>query len=595
MKRLSRGTAALALLLTAAVLAAGAAEPEVRTVSKGGETVRQIADNGVWFDVVESEITVRFDAETRTLERFRERVAGLSDELAALGDLDLVRVNRLGIHDLRVPVGEDAFELAAHFRATGLVLYAEVPTLGQWVADPNDPRFGDQYALRNTGQSGGLVDADIDADEAWDITAGVSSIVVAVADSGTEYTHVDLAANMWKNPGEIEGNGQDDDNNGYVDDYHGWDFEGNDGDPSSTNGHGTQVAGMVAAVTDNGVGVAGTAGGGFGFDGASVMPLKVGTAGPIGSVLDDAILYAADNGAQIITMSLSVGSSAAINDALDYAYNTKGVFIDCASGNNGFSVSYPANRPEVMAVAASTRTDAKASYSNAGPEVEVAAPGSSILSTGLNNTYTSGSGTSFAAPHVAGTAALLLSYNDTLANTEVRQVLKDTAEDIGSPGFDNGTGWGRINARLALDAVEPPTCDDADGDGFFNRSDCGTAVDCDDSDPSVYPGAPEICDDNIDQDCDGEADEGCCTDNDGDGFSECDGDCDDSDASLYPGAPEICKDGIDQDCDGRDQKGGCDGGSDPSGKENCKNGIDDDGDGAIDCSDSECSGKKFCQ
>jgi subtilisin family serine protease len=594
MKRFSRGVVLAAVILTVtSMVAARTDDPRLRTVSLDGESVRQISDGDYWFNAIEGEITVRFDDETRTLAGFREAVAGMSGEIRLLAELDVVRVNRLGIYDLRVPVGEDAFELARRFRDTGLVRYAEVPTLGVWSASPNDPRFGEQYALLNTGQSGGTPDADIDADEAWDITAGEPHIVVAVVDSGTEYTHDDLAANMWKNAGETPGNGQDDDGNGFVDDYDGWDFEGNDGDPRSTNGHGTQVAGMVAAVTDNGVGIAGTAGGGFGFGGARIMALKVGTGGPIGSVIDDAIVYAADNGAQVITMSLSVGETLAINDALDYAYNTKGVFIDCASGNNGSSVAYPARRPEVMAVAASTRTDTKASYSNPGPEVEVTAPGSSILSTGLYNTYTTGSGTSFAAPHVAGTAALLLSYNDTLANTEVRQLLRDTAEDIDSPGFDNGTGWGRINARLALDQAQPPTCDDVDGDGYYNRADCGTEVDCDDNDPDAYPGAPEICGDGIDQNCDAVPDDGCCFDNDGDGWTDCDGDCDDGNPTIYPGAPEICRDGIDQDCNGRDQKNHCDG--DSGTNENCRNGVDDDGDGAIDCADPECYAKRYCQ
>ena len=122
---------------------------------------------------------------------------------------------------------------------------------------PNDPRFGDLWGLHNTGQAGGTADADIDASEAWDITTGSSGVVVGIIDTGIEYTHEDLAANIWTNTGEVPGNGLDDDGNGYVDDVYGIDAYNGDSDPMDDNNHGTHVAGTIGAVGNNGVGVAG--------------------------------------------------------------------------------------------------------------------------------------------------------------------------------------------------------------------------------------------------------------------------------------------------------------------------------------------------
>jgi subtilisin family serine protease len=525
------------------------------TVDLNGRTYIQTAQgweleqNGERFPVEAGVVSVRFVDGIAGLAEFRTALLAQGGE-SELAQLPLIRANRLGIHDLSLMTNQDPLDISRRLQETGLVRWAEPSTLGQWMATPSDPRFGDQYHLSNTGQSGGTIDADIDADDAWDVEAGHPSIVVAVLDSGTDIDHVDLLDNLWKNAGETPGNGKDDDNNGFVDDYDGWDFEGNDGNPRSSNSHGTQVAGIVAARTDNGTGVAGVAGGFGASPGARVMPVKVGTPGPIGSILDDAIIYAADNGAQIITMSLTVGSSAAINNALDYAYNTKGVFIDCAAGNSGGAIGYPASNPNVMAVGATDRNDNRASFSAFGSQLEVMAPGVSIWSTTLNNGYTSGSGTSFSAPCVAGAAALILSKNATRTNDQVRQTLKDSADDLGTAGFDNQTGWGRINCRAAVDATPPAQCIDGDADGFFPINGCGTELDCNDGDDTIYPGAPEVC-----------------------------------------------GDGIDQDCNGQDKtKGkGCGGGGGGGGdKESCKNGVDDDGDGLVDCLDPDCASKKFC-
>jgi len=393
--------------------------------------------------------------------RFRDRgpadgarLAALADE-PALAGLQVLRSNRLGIHDLLLPAGRDPLLVARALAARTDVEFVEPAVLGAYVGVPDDPSFGTQWNLENVGQAGGIAGADVHAVQAWDIQDGAPSVVIAVLDSGTEWTHPDLAANIWSNPGDLP-DGLDNDGNGFADDVHGWDFDGGDNNPAGLFFHGTFVAGCVAASSNNTLGVAGLAGGASDGTGCRLMICNVGSLAPNSSVLDDALIYAADNGARIITMSLAVPSSAAINAAVDEAVDVAGAFIDCASGNNGFGVSYPATLPKIMAVASSNRFDAKSAFSNAGPEVEVAAPGEAILSTNIGGGYTTSDGTSFAAPHVAALAGLLLSQDAGLTASEVRTIIRDTADDIGPAGFDTGTGFGRINAHAALLATGNP-------------------------------------------------------------------------------------------------------------------------------------------
>jgi subtilisin family serine protease len=403
-------------------------------------------DSGFFYRVQEDTVTIRLKEGVRD---WADLLARVSPETAAgLEPLAPSRANKLGIIDLAVPDGRP-IDWSRLLHDTGLVKYAEVSTRGVWVVAPNDTQYSQQWALNNTGQTGGTAGADVHAEDAWTISTGDPAIVVGVLDSGTFVDHPDLAANVWHNEGEIPDNGIDDDGNGFIDDWEGWDFGNGNNVVESSNFHGTHVTGIINAATNNGQGIAGLAGGWDG-NGARSMAVAVGESGPIGGILDDSIIYAADNGAQIITMSLSVGSSAAINDALDYAYNTKDVFIDCAAGNNGPSVSYPANRVEVMAVASTDHNDNRSSFSNQGSELEIAAPGSNILSTQLNGSYGTSSGTSFAAPYVAGLAALVRGVNPGLPAPDVRQLIIDSADDVEAPGFDTETGWGRINAFEAL-------------------------------------------------------------------------------------------------------------------------------------------------
>lgn len=439
---MSISTRILALVLCSAPLAA----QDVSTYERG--------DDG-WLRH-ENGYTYRVDSEVITA-RFATPVEDLAGYLAALdGDaagLTVLRTNRLGATDLALVPGADPLAAVAALRATGAVVWAEENTVGEYTVTPNDSNFGSQWNLHNSGQTGGTSDADVDATEAWDIEDGDPSVIVAVLDSGTDHTHTDLSGNIWNNPNEVL-NGADDDGNGFVDDVMGWDFDGNDNDPNGSFFHGTAVASVIGAVGNNGSFITGLAGGASDGEGVSVMPCNVGSFSPIGSVLDDAIIYAADNGARVITMSLTVASSQAIDDACQYAWDTVGVFVDNAAGNSfGGSVGYPGTLPTVMAVASTDHNDARSSFGSIGPEVEVSAPGTAVLMLNLGGGTTVSDGTSFASPHVAALAGLMFSANPGLTNNDVRGFIRSTSDDVSTPGYDTGTGDGRINAFAAVAAV----------------------------------------------------------------------------------------------------------------------------------------------
>ena len=283
-------------------------------------------------------------------------------------------------------------------------------------------------------------------------------------DTGIDYNHPDIAANVWTNKNEIPGNGTDDDHNGYVDDIRGWDFIGSSyltpqqsNDPIDHNGHGTHVAGTIAAVGNNGIGVIGVAWS------AQVMAVKglddTGTGDE--STLGPAIIYAANNGADVISASWgSTESSQTIADAISYAYNMGAVIVVAAGNNSGDALNfYPAALWNVITVAASDPNDNLASFSNYGSKIDVTAPGVDILSLQANGTqlgpvvspgYIRLSGTSMATPHVSGLAALILSENPEYSNEELRQVLRSSATDVGTPGYDLSFGYGRENAAVAV-------------------------------------------------------------------------------------------------------------------------------------------------
>jgi subtilisin family serine protease len=281
---------------------------------------------------------------------------------------------------------EEALEI---YRSDPDVEYVEPNYLRYATATPDDTFFTNLWGLHNSGQNvngtAGTADADIDAPEAWDTTTGSSSVVVAVIDSGVDYNHPDLAANIWTNPAEFPGNGLDDDGNGLVDDVQGWDFVDNDNNPIDADDHGTHVAGTIAAVGNNGTGITGVSWS------AQIMPLRFLDAFGSGSVAAaiEAIDYAIDKGAKIINASYgSYTFSTAERDAIARARNGGILFVAAAGNDNWNNDSatkhYPSsyNLANIIAVAATDQSDFRASFSNYGvTSVDVAAPGTSIFST----------------------------------------------------------------------------------------------------------------------------------------------------------------------------------------------------------------------
>ena len=361
-----------------------------------------------------------------------------------------------GWYSVSVPVGTSMQQALAFWQSHPNVAIVTPDFELTTQSIPNDPSFGSLWGLSNNGSQGGLLNADINIEPAWALGTA-TSIVTAVIDTGVDYTHPDLASNIWTNTDEVAGNGIDDDGNGFVDDVRGWDFVNNDSDPMDDNGHGTHVAGTIGAVGNNGIGVTGVAWT------ASIMPLKFLDQSGSGSLSDaiKAIQYARVNGAKIINASWGGGGfSSALQSAITQFITSGGLFVAAAGNeatNNDVTPSYPDNYQGVISVGASTRTDTRASFSNYGTSVDVFAPGQSILSTLPGNRYGSLSGTSMATPQVAGALALLWGQNPTLSANTISQALINSTDNV--LRASNST-HGRINvgaAATSLRASNPTT------------------------------------------------------------------------------------------------------------------------------------------
>lgn len=305
---------------------------------------------------------------------------------------------------------------------------------------PNDTffRFGLMWGLANVGANGGTENVDVDALEAWSVTEGSSDVVVAVLDTGVSQTHLDLKPRLWENPREIPNNQLDDDNNGFIDDVRGWDFISNDNIPADANMHGTHVAGTISAEKNNNRGIVGVA------PGVRILSLRVldaqgsgDAAGVMKAIQYGIALRKAGVNLRVINLSLGGGDSSESFKEVLIEADRAGILVVAAAGNdtndNDSKPTYPANYevPNVISVAAIDSKGLLASFSNYGARsVDVAAPGVFIWSTFPFGFYFFLDGTSMAAPHVSGVAALVYSRNPTLRPAQVVSILRNSVKRI---------------------------------------------------------------------------------------------------------------------------------------------------------------------
>ncbi|HUS71217.1 MAG TPA: S8 family peptidase [Anaerolineae bacterium] len=355
------------------------------------------------------------------LVKFREQTPP-QDQVEALGAHNLPVLEVLPdllVQRVAVPEGQEQMVIQA-LSEDPRVEYAELDYVVHATIIPNDYYYDWQWGL-----------AKIQAPAAWDQTTGTSDLIIAIVDTGVDLNHPDLNDKIVP----------------------GWDFVNDDKSAQDDHGHGTHVAGIAAAETNNSQGVAGVSWG------ARILPVKVLDGNGDGYYSDVArgVRFACDHGAKIINLSLGGDNpSSTLKDALEQVYQD-GCLIMAAAGNGGGNgVDYPAKYVQAIAVAATDRTDQRASFSDYGPEIDVAAPGVEIWSTLWPHTYDWKQGTSMSTPYVAGLAALLWSVCPELSNTEVRSVIESTAKDLGPTGWDSYYGHGRIDAEKAIEYAGPP-------------------------------------------------------------------------------------------------------------------------------------------
>ena len=413
--------------------------------------------------------------------RFRavagELIVGFEDRVSARGQRRALtkavvsttrRFGRIDAALVSVPSGELA-DTVAQLRADPRVRYVERNYRVQ-AADhgstPNDPSFHLQWGLDNFGQTvngaPGTADVDIDAEEAWGVTRGSPDVVVGILDTGLDVTHPDLAGNLWINPGEncagCRTDGLDNDGNGYVDDWRGWDFVNDDNNPNDDNGHGSHVAGIIGAVGNSGTGVAGV-----NWD-VQLMPLKFLNANGSGTTADaiEALLYATANGADLTNNSWADSPfSQAMLDAINQADAAGSLFV-AAAGNDGLDrdtyTDYPTayDAPNILVTAATDSNDLRAWFSGYGARsVDLGAPGVNIHSSWRLGTYRYASGTSMATPHVSGAAALAKAAFPAASDVGLKALLLRTADPNASLAGRTTTG-GRLNANAAVRCSDAP-------------------------------------------------------------------------------------------------------------------------------------------
>ncbi|MBW8000594.1 MAG: S8 family serine peptidase [Planctomycetes bacterium] len=419
-----------------------------------------IADDPNELDYKPGELIVRFAPKANGIQRTKAERRGLLDSIGG-GDIRHSFKRVPGLTVVKFPAGYTVKDMLSVFKTTDGILYAEPNYKGMIISTiPDDTYFNNLWGMHNTGQTSGTADADIDAPQAWDIATDAEDIIVAVIDSGVDYNHEDLAANMWTNQAELNGTtGVDDDENGYMDDIYGWDFADKNNNPDDCEGHGTHVAGTIGGIGNNGTGVTGVCWK------VKMMPLKITAAcqrGILTSDAIDAIEYAVEMGANILNNSWGGGSfSQAEKDVIENARDAGVLFIAAAGNygnNNDSNPFYPASYvPDNIISVMATDHDDERGYrapggwaSNYGvTKVDLAAPGKDIYSCIPGDRYNDKSGTSMATPHVAGACALIWSINPKLHYSEVKDIILNSVDKLDSMKDFCVTG-GRLNLHKAL-------------------------------------------------------------------------------------------------------------------------------------------------
>lgn len=356
------------------------------------------------------------------------------------------------IYSIEYTSPHDPEALAKELAENPGVIWAEPRYLYKTSITPNDTRFADQTNL-----------TVIKASEGWDVETGSPSVLIAIVDTGVDWQHEDLSANIWDNAGETAGNGTDDDNNGFADDIRGWDFGGlsgnSDNNPREDRAdHGTHVAGIAAAATNNAKGIAGV-----GYN-CKIMPVKVSRddVRDNGNALVyygyEGIYYAAQNGAKVINCSWGGYSFSNFGQqVVEYALSQGALVVAAAGNENTSETHYPSGYKGVLSVASTTVADRRSSFSNYGPTIDVTAPGSSILSSWQDGAspYITLSGTSMASPHAAGLAGLLFAHFPAYTAGQIREVLRVNSDNIDdlNPNYRDRLGFGRINAENSLKKI----------------------------------------------------------------------------------------------------------------------------------------------
>ena len=445
---------ALCLMILASGLGAGGARS-----ATGAQALPLSVRSALAVPHVPGQIIVRFADDVIEEEQKNALATGELTELQAFEEINAKLVETSA---------EDLEYVLAELNLDPRIEYAEPNILLQLESIPSDPQFPQQWSLENTGQYAGprqgYVDADIDAPAAWDVTAGSPDVIVAVIDSGIDLSHPEFAraGTIWTNPGEMcpgcATDGLDNDGNGYIDDWQGWDFINQDNSPQDDNGHGTHVAGIIGARAGNGEGISGIA------PQTTLMALKAFGAGggaTSGSSLG-AILYAADAGADIINASWGgIAPSLALEEAIVYA-GERGVLFVAAGGNDGMNTDlfghFPSalDLPSLVSVGATNNRDELSGFSNYGLRtVDLGAPGEDIYAPwvpdGVTARYRYASGTSMAAPHVTGVAALIKARFPDATPLGIKNLLLNAAEPKESL-------QGLVSTGARLDAANAVTC-----------------------------------------------------------------------------------------------------------------------------------------